>query len=96
MGARLVLNLRSSRPEDVMPTGRSTSDGTGGFGMQGKSGPNRPREERVIFDSHGEEDFDLQERHLSPQERIRLNQIKSSSDFSLGRDAKMKDTWSPA
>jgi hypothetical protein len=96
MGARLVLNLRSSRPEDVMLTGRSTSDGIRGFEMHVKSGLNNPREERVVFDSHGGEAFDLQERHLSPQERMRWNQLKSSSDFSIGRDAKMKDTRSPA
>jgi hypothetical protein len=64
--------------------------------MHGKSGLNKPREERVVFGSHGEENFDLQARHLSPQERMRLNQIQSSSDFNLGRGAEMKDTWSLA
>ncbi|QRV84000.1 dephospho-CoA kinase [Ceratobasidium sp. AG-Ba] len=83
MGARLVLNLRGSSREDVMPTtgGRSTTDDSRGFEMQAKGGrPGKPLPgERFVFSSfRAEETFDDEERHLSLHERTHLNQIKSS------------------
>lgn len=86
MGARLVLNLRGSDREDVMPTsgGRSTTDDTVAYELHAKGlRMSRPLQgDRLVFASirAGESfvDEEEEERHLSPQERMRLNQIKSS------------------
>ncbi|KAG8741326.1 hypothetical protein FRC10_002988 [Ceratobasidium sp. 414] len=79
MGARLVLNLRSSRREDIMPTGRE-DPGTGTYEMHTKGGPSKPLpRERFMFASiRAGEAVDDEERHLSAQERIQLNRIKTS------------------
>ncbi|KAG9105595.1 hypothetical protein FRC07_009159 [Ceratobasidium sp. 392] len=82
MGARLVLNLRSSRREDVMPTGgRSTAEDAAVYEMRAKGGQSKPlRGERFVFASiQVEETFDEEEeRHLSTQERTYFDQTESS------------------
>ncbi|QRV98049.1 hypothetical protein RhiJN_26068 [Ceratobasidium sp. AG-Ba] len=83
MGARLVLNLRSSRPEDIMPTGRATTttEGTVGYELSAKGAPGSTRPVgRFTFGSirGGETYIEEEERHLSAQERIELNQIKGT------------------
>ncbi|QRV98047.1 dephospho-CoA kinase [Ceratobasidium sp. AG-Ba] len=82
MGARLVLNLRGSRREDLMPTtGRSTTDDSRGFEMQAKGGrPGKPLPgERFVFASfRAGETFDDEEQNPSLYERTRLSQINSS------------------
>ncbi|QRV98048.1 transmembrane protein [Ceratobasidium sp. AG-Ba] len=82
MGARLVLSLRASGRQDVMPTtgGQSTTDDSRAFEMQAKGGgmgKPLPRERFVFASFRAEETFD-EERHLSLYERTHLNQIKSS------------------
>ncbi|KAG8731039.1 hypothetical protein FRC12_019931 [Ceratobasidium sp. 428] len=83
MGARLVLNLRSSRREDVMPTaGRSTTEDVIVYEMHIKGGLSKPLPGgRFVFASiKADETLDEdEERHLSSQELTYLNQIKSGS-----------------
>lgn len=78
MAARLVLNLRGSRREDLMPTGGSTSDEQG-YEMK-TSSPGRSFGDRgVIFVSR--ERQDSRSGPLSPRTLVHLNQIKPSNDY---------------
>ncbi|KAJ1306088.1 hypothetical protein OPQ81_010800 [Rhizoctonia solani] len=84
MGARLVLNLRGSRREDLMPThsGRTTSDDQHAYEMNSKISSNRSfnngtPDGKVVFVSRDE----VRIGSLSPQDRIQLNQIKSSDRY---------------
>ncbi|KAF8756582.1 hypothetical protein RHS01_04410 [Rhizoctonia solani] len=83
MGARLVLNLRGSRREDLMPTnsGKTTSDDHYGYEMSAKISSNRSHngtpDRSVVFVSRDEVRIGA----FSPQDRIQLNQIKSSDRY---------------
>ncbi|KAG9114246.1 hypothetical protein FRC07_007675 [Ceratobasidium sp. 392] len=88
MGARLVLNLRSSRREDVMPTGgRSTAEDAAVYEMRAKGGLSKPLQgERFVFASIQVEGTldDGEERHLSTQERTYFDQTESSKVDTKG------------
>jgi hypothetical protein len=79
MAARLVLNLRGSRREDIMPTGKSTSEDHYAYEMNPKASNRSMGDRGVIFVSRGPQD--LQVEVLSPQDRMQLNQIKPSSNY---------------
>lgn len=80
MAARLVLNLRNSRREDVMPTGRSTGgivDDT--YEMHAKIASHNASADRFVVGSYGPDGMPIRERdHLSLQDRMQLNQIRPS------------------
>lgn len=79
MGARLVLNLRGSRREDIMPTGKSTSaDDNAVYEMHAK-GTSTPSNRGVIFVSRGPDH--VSQNDLSAQDRAHLNQIKSNNNY---------------
>ncbi|KAG8741325.1 hypothetical protein FRC10_002987 [Ceratobasidium sp. 414] len=84
MGARLVLNLRGSRREDIMPTSPSTTDHAGMYEMQAK-GPHSPSNGRVIFVSRQD--------GMSTQERTQLNQIRSANDYLRLGGKERKHSW---
>ncbi|CAE6426000.1 hypothetical protein RSOLAG1IB_05872 [Rhizoctonia solani AG-1 IB] len=83
MGARLVLNLRGSRREDLMPTNdaRTTSDDQYAYELSAKISSNRSHngtpDRSVVFVSRDE----VRVGALSPQDRIQLNQIKPSERY---------------
>ncbi|KAG9090283.1 hypothetical protein FRC06_001136 [Ceratobasidium sp. 370] len=82
MAARLVLNLRGSRREDVMPTNPSTTDHA--YEMQAK-GPHSSSNGRVIFVSRQD--------GMSTQDRIQLNQIRSANDYLRLGGKERKPSW---
>ncbi|KAG8748878.1 hypothetical protein FRC11_011786 [Ceratobasidium sp. 423] len=84
MGARLILNLRGSRREDLMPThsGKTTSDDPYAYEMNAKISANRSLntgtpDRSVVFVSRDE----VRVGGLSPQDLIQLNQIKSNDRY---------------
>jgi hypothetical protein len=80
MGARLVLNLRSSRREDVTPTGRSTGADDMAFEMHAKVVSHKASGDQIVIGSYGPHRSIVHERdHLTAEERMYLNQIKASS-----------------
>ncbi|QRV98046.1 dephospho-CoA kinase [Ceratobasidium sp. AG-Ba] len=83
MGARLVLNLRGSRREDLMPTGASTSDHAV-YELQAKALNTSSSQGRVVFVSR-------QEGGMSAQDRIQLNQMRSATDYQ--RIKEKKNSW---
>ncbi|CAE7149578.1 unnamed protein product [Rhizoctonia solani] len=82
MGARLILNLRGSRREDLMPThsGRTTSDDQQ-YEMNAKISANRSNngtpDRSVVFVSRDEVRIGA----FSPQDRVHLNQMKSDDRY---------------
>ncbi|KDN37173.1 hypothetical protein RSAG8_10305, partial [Rhizoctonia solani AG-8 WAC10335] len=83
MSARLVLNLRGSRSEDLMPThsGGTTSDEQYAYEMNAKISANRSNNDTpdrsVVYVSRDEVRIGA----FSPQDRIHLNQIKSNDGY---------------
>ncbi|CAE7149587.1 unnamed protein product [Rhizoctonia solani] len=78
MGSRLVLNLRTSRREDIIPTGRSTTEETAcemrpSKGLSHKSSGDRlgAFSPKMGYEQH----------YLSEQHRIQLNQIQPSIQY---------------
>jgi len=94
MGARLVLNLKGARREDLIPTGRSTSDDAGGFEMHGKVTANKSLGDRLVFSPSGQ-DMYKGGPHLSVNDRTYLSGSRSEFDFddAPARDAKSQGTW---
>ncbi|KAF8608375.1 hypothetical protein BDV93DRAFT_519419 [Ceratobasidium sp. AG-I] len=95
MGARLVLNLRGSRREDVMPTGGSTTD-NGVYEMHAKGGTSsKSLGDRVLFVTRGQDSPAQDHIQLSLQERTHLNQMKSSQNYYRveRRGSKTKGMW---
>ncbi|CAE6417608.1 unnamed protein product [Rhizoctonia solani] len=84
MGARLVLNLRGSRREDLMPThsGKTTSDEQYAYEMNAKVSASRSHsngtpDRSVLYVSRDEVRIGA----FSPQDRLHLNQIKSNDRY---------------
>ncbi|KAG8683267.1 hypothetical protein FRC08_014385, partial [Ceratobasidium sp. 394] len=86
MGARLVLNLRGSRREDIMPTSPSTTDhaAAGIYELQAK-GLHSSSNGRVIVVSRQD--------GMSVQDRIQLNQMRSSNDYLRLGGKERKHSW---
>ncbi|KAG8727377.1 hypothetical protein FRC12_022550 [Ceratobasidium sp. 428] len=86
MAGRLVLNLRGSRREDVMPTSPSTTDnaGAGAYEMQAKG---------FYSSSNGRVVFVSRQDGMSAQDRAQLNQMRSASDYQRLGGKERKQSW---
>lgn len=78
-----------------MPTGRSTGD-DGIYEMHAKAASsNRSLNDRVLFVSRGQDSPAQEHMHLSLQQRIHLNQMKSNKTYYKidRRNSKTKGMW---
>lgn len=94
MGARLVLNLKGARREDLIPTGRSIPDDAAGFEMHGKVTANKSLGDRLVF-SPSTQDMYKDGPRLSVNDHAYLSRSRSEFDFDdvPTRDTKPQGTW---
>ncbi|CAE6417605.1 unnamed protein product [Rhizoctonia solani] len=78
MGSRLILNLRSSRREDIMPTGRTTADETA-YEMHPSKGLSRKSSGDILGTFSPK--VGSGNRYISAQERHHLPQIQPSTQY---------------
>ena len=94
MGARLVLNLKGARREDLLPTGRETSDDAG-IEMHGKISANKSVGDRIIFSPSKQGGLDIKDgSYLSVNDHACLSRSRTDFDFDdATRDSKSQGTW---
>ncbi|KAF8608376.1 hypothetical protein BDV93DRAFT_519421 [Ceratobasidium sp. AG-I] len=94
MGARLVLNLKGARREDLLPTGRSTSDDPG-FEMHGKISANKSAGDRLVFSPSRKGGLDIKDASSLPvNDHAYMSRSRTDFDFDdATRDTKPQGTW---
>jgi hypothetical protein len=95
MGARLVLNLKGARREDLIPTNRSVSDDAA-FEMRGKITANKSLGEHLVFGPSKQGALDIKDgSYLSVNDHAYLSRSRTDFDFDdlPTRDTKSQATW---